>query len=97
MVECGLSPAPPLTVESIVKEVEGVRSVDKLQSWLISGLYFLDPKITSVVKLFVQGRGPYQPSWRAMIFALDGAGETHIADRIRHYAEPVQGRYMLCD
>ena len=93
---CGsLSPAPPLTVENIMKEVEGARDTYKLQQWL-SGVIPLHnyPSIVDVVEQFLKGHGLYQPSWRAVIFALDGARETHVADRIRHYAEPVQGRYI---
>ena len=92
-----LSLAPPLTVENIVKEVEGVRNVDQLQKWLYNGTIIFNPSIADVVEEFVQGGGRYQLSWRAVIFALDGAEETCLADRIRHYAEPVPGRYMLCD
>ena len=80
-----------------MKEVEGVRNVDKLQKWLYSDVIILNPSIKDVMEEFLQGCSRYQPSWRAVIFALDGAWETHLADRIRHYAEPVQGRYMLCD
>jgi hypothetical protein len=48
-----------------------------------------DASIEYVVELFFQGQGHFQPSWRAVIFALDGAMETHIANRIRHYAESI--------
>ena len=79
-----------------MKEVEGVRNTSDLQGWLNAHITAVNPSITDVVEWFVQGRGRYQPSWRAVIFALDGVRGTHLADRIRHYAEPVQGRYM-CD
>ena len=49
--------------------------------------------IKGAVEQFLQGRGLFQPSWRAVIFALDVAGETPVASRIRSYGEPVQGRY----
>ena len=76
-----------------MKEVEGVRDIFELQQWLIRFLTpVLKPSIKNVVKDFLQGNGHYQPSWRAMIFALDGAKETHVSNRIKHYAEPVQGR-----
>ena len=88
-----LSPAPPLTLENILKEVVGVNR-DTLCVWLISGIH---SNIENPVERFLQGYGRFQPSWRAVIFALDGAEETHHANRIRYYAEPVQGRYMLCD
>jgi hypothetical protein len=86
-------------VENILKEVEGVRNTDELQLWLIGSIHVpvLGVSIMSVVEEFLQGYSRFQPSWRAMIFALDGTRETHLADRIRHYTEPVQGRYMLYD
>ena len=73
-----------------MKEVEGVRNAHDLQQWLGLPTRF-NADIKYIVERFLQGRGHYQPSWRAIIFALDGAGETRLADRIRHYAEPVQG------
>ena len=96
-----LSPAPPLTVENIVKEVEGVMRTTALWQCLngynVMCITIPPPSIKRAVKEFLRERRHYQPSWRAVIFALDGAEETHIANRIRHYAEPVQGRYILCD
>ena len=94
-----LFPAPPLTQESILKEVEGVEDEVYLYHWLIDkdDYYTADGSIKEAVEQFLKGQGCYQPSWRAVIFALDGAWETLHAKRIRHYAEPVQGRYMLCD
>ena len=94
-----LSPAPPLTLESILKEVEGVKNENSLCRWLSDkGAYYTyGVSIKDAVERFLKGQGYFQPSWRAVIFALDGARETHHANRIRHYAEPVQGRYMLCD
>ena len=56
-----------------------------------------DISTDKVVKDFLQGRYHYQPSWRALIFSLDDGGSADRANRIMHYAEPVQGRYMLCD
>ena len=99
-VECGLmfsftvllSPAPPLTLENILKAVEGVKDMEKLAHKLNGG-YVVDSSIKDVVEEFVEGRGHYKrPSWRAVIIALDEAGETCLADQIRHNAEPVQGR-----
>ena len=95
---CGsLSPAPPLTLENIMKEVEGVRYTSGLELWFRGYTIFPIPSITDLVESFLHGHGPHQPSWRAVIFTLDAAGEAHVANRIRHYAEPVPGRYMLCD
>jgi hypothetical protein len=90
-----LSPALPLTVENVVKEVEGVRNPSELWQWLSSYVPITRYRIEDVVEQFFQGHGRYQPSWRALIFALDGAEETRLANRIRHYAESIQGRYML--
>ncbi|MCG8620514.1 MAG: hypothetical protein MJE68_00760, partial [Proteobacteria bacterium] len=80
--------------ENIMKEVEGVRNNFQLYRWLNGVPSSLNPNIKYAVEQFARGNGHYQPSWRAVIFALDGARETHVANRIRHYAEPVQGRYM---
>ena len=85
-----LSPAPPLTVENILKALEGVKKREEVADWL--GTY-TSSSLKEAVELFLQGRGGFQPSWRAVIFALDGAEETPVADRIRSYGEPVQGRY----
>ena len=60
-----------------------------LGSWLNGVLYFSDESFKDVVENFVWGEG--QPSWRKVIFSLDGAGETHLANRIRSYGESVQG------
>ena len=87
-----LSPAPLLTVENILKALEGVENWAVVAGWL--GTYLgSSSSFKEAVEQFLQGRGDFQPSWRAVIFALDGAGETHLASRIRSYGEPVQGRY----
>ena len=36
----------------------------------------------------------YQPSWRRVIHALHGAGESHLAEKIKANAEPHQGVYV---
>ena len=79
--------------------MEGVNDQRKMYRWLVAReiLHSTRTDIKNAVEHFLKGRGHFQPSWRAVIFALDGAGETDHANRIRHYAEPVQGRYMLCD
>ena len=87
-----LSPAPPLTVENILKALEGVKDSVGVASWLDT-YYCNRTSLKGAVEEFLQGRGHFQPSWKAVIFALDEAGETHLASRIRSYGEPVQGRY----
>ena len=86
-----LSPAPPLIVGNILKALEGVEDWGGVADWL--GAHYIDSSLKEAVERFLQGRGHFQPSWRAVIFALDGAEETHVAGRIRSYGEPVQGRY----
>ena len=49
--------------------------------------------LKAVIEAFLGGKGRYQPSWRAVIWALYEAGENHIAHDIIAYAEPVQGEY----
>ena len=89
-----LSPAPPLTLKNVLKVVEGVKNWKELAA-VLNG--YISSNVTDIVKQFLSRRGHYkQPSWRAVIFSLDGAGETHFADRIRHYAEPVRGRTATC-
>ena len=90
-----LSPAPPLTVENIFKALEGVKDWEDVAEWLDTDVYTYSSSssIKEAVERFLQGRGYFQPSWRAVIFALDGKEETPVASRIRSYGEPVQGRY----
>ena len=72
--------------------LEGVEDSGKeVARWL--GTHSYSSSLKEAVAKFFQGQGRFQPSWRAVIFALDGARETPIADRIRSYGEPVQGRY----
>ena len=79
-----------------MKAVEGVKYLGGLNEWLngTALLNVVSSNIKYVVEKFLERRGHLyqQPSWRAVIFSLDGAVETHLADRIRHYAEPVHGR-----
>ena len=88
-----LSPAPPLTVENILKALEGVKNWRAVAHWLGTYSGSLSSSLKEAVEKFLQGQGHYQPSWRAVNFALDMAGETHLASHIRSYGEPVQGRY----
>ena len=86
-----LSLAPPLTVENILRALEGVEDWEVVAEWLSTSI--VSSSLKDAVERFLQGRSDFQPSWRAVIFALDGAGETPVASRIRSYGEPVQGRY----
>ena len=87
------SAAPPLTLENVLKVVEGVKD------WklLCFGFGIFDNAslngIRDVVEMFLLGKSicPRQPTWRSVIFALDKAGEIPLANCIRSYGEPVQG------
>ena len=89
---CSLSPAPPLTVDNVMKAVEGVKNRGNFIAHL-SGIYIpiKEAYLKDNVQQFIQGEGSYQPSWRRVIYALDVVNEIHLADQIRHYGEPVQG------
>ena len=87
-----LSPAPPLTVENLLKALEGVKEWREVDYWLGTSLSISSSSLKEAMEQFLQGRGIFQPSWRAVIFALDGAKKTHLASHIRSYGEPVQGR-----
>ena len=53
-------------------------------------------RLRAVIECWIQGDGrDKQPSWRRIIYVLDCADETRIADNIRHFAEPVSGK--SCD
>ena len=50
-----------------------------------------EARLKAVVEEFLLGEGRYQPSWRKVIFSLDEVDESHLANQIRSYGEPVQG------
>ena len=52
-----------------------------------------DSCLHAVIECWLQGEGRDEdPSWRALIWRLDGATETRAAaDSIRHFAEPPPG------
>ena len=76
-----------------MKAVKRVKDLERLAIWLNGYHSILHNSSKNIVEQFLEGRGLYQqPSWRAVILSLDGAEETRLADRIRHYAEPMQGR-----
>ena len=95
------SPAPPLTLENVLKEVERVKNRRNLSRELGINIPSIQHQhdsdeacLKAVVERFLLGEGRYQPSWRAVIFSLDWADESHLADQIRSYGEPgepVQG------
>ena len=56
-----------------------------------------DSRLHAVIECWLQGEGrDEEPSWRRIIWALDGATETSAAgDSVRHLAEPLPGE--SCD
>ena len=54
-----------------------------------------DERLRALIDHWLQGEGDEEPSWRVLIYNLDWANETKIAEKIRHFAEPVSGE--LCD
>ena len=92
---------PALTVENILTAVQGVawRSLggnlfSNKRSYLdeIEGQYQSDDeRLRALIDHWLQGEGYEEPSWRALIYNLDYAKESRIADTIRHFAEPVSG------
>ena len=52
-----------------------------------------DDRLRAVVECCMQGEGEHkEPSWRRIIWGLDGANETRTAENIRNFAEPVSGK-----
>ena len=56
-----------------------------------------DSRLHAVIECWLQGDVVGgEPSWRALIWALDGGDATRaVADMVRHYAEPLPGK--SCD
>ena len=50
-----------------------------------------DERLHALIDHWLQGEGEDEPSWRALIYNLDWAKESRIADTIQHFAEPVSG------
>ena len=78
-----------------MKALEEVKDWEKVAEWLAIDAYYTSSisSLKEAVDEFLKGQGHFQPSWRAVIFALDVAQETPVANHIRSYGEPVQGSY----
>ena len=97
--------APPLTLENVLDVVKSVKSwrtlsqhiypfseqsfkLDDIQRQHVSD----EACLKAVVEDFLSGKGWYgQPSWRRLTWCLYRANESQLAERIRSFAEPVQG------
>ena len=98
--------APPLTVDTFVRAVHGVRDWKRFGRSLFncSGIPDREHKLDTieqqhgsdgnylhgVVEEWFKG---HQQSWRQVIYALDRTKEITVADRIRGYAEPPPGEW----
>lgn len=52
-----------------------------------------DDRLHAVIECWLQGDGSdKEPSWRSLIWNLDHAYETQVAETIRHFAEPPQSK-----
>ena len=52
-----------------------------------------DDRLHAVIESWLQGDGSdKEPSWRSLIWNLDHAYETQVAETIRHFSEPPQGK-----
>ena len=56
-----------------------------------------DSRLCAVIECWLQGEGKdEEPSWRRIIWTLDGTNETsRAADTIRHFAEPLPGKSCI--
>ena len=91
-------------MDTVVKAVHGVRDWKDFGDWLLMWSSISDRNarletikqqhssdgnyLHGVVEEWFKG---HRQSWRQIIFALDRAQESVVADRIRGYAEPPQG------
>ena len=97
--------APPLTLANVLDVVKNVRSWrtlgEHICSYFSSDLGYIELQhvsgeacLKAVIEDFLNGKSRYRPpSWRAVIWSLYKANEIQLADNIRSFAKPVQGRY----
>lgn len=69
--------------------VEGVKDTRELGWWLSIPYPKRGKPLKDVITYWLE-TDPF-PSWRRLITSLDGLKEKIVADRIRHYAEPLTG------
>ena len=82
------------TLGEHIYSFHSVYELDALLLWYVSD----EACLKAVIEHFLSGKGHYkQPSWRALIWSLYRANEIQLADNVRSFAEPVQGRcWKLC-
>ena len=95
----------PLRVDTVLRALQGVKDWKRLGESLIG---CTNPKLIeiqtqsrssvdrlrAVVEHWLQNGG--RPSWRVIMWALDWAEESQLADPIRDYAEPPRGESSNC-
>ena len=95
--------APPLTLDHVLKHVQGVKNWRMVGEWLLGSRneskldaierdYSSDSdRLQAAVQQWLEGGGLPQPSWRELVWSLDRAGDITVADPIRGFAEPPPG------
>ena len=95
-----------MTVENVCEAVQGVkwtvlgerfiprRNYDEIEQLQDTSN---ENRLRAVVKCWLGGRHArgQEPSWRRLIWMLDDGGQTQVADKMRHFAEPVLGKQRL--
>ena len=100
-------PAPPLTVDTVMRAVQTVRDWRVFGVWLFPSSDDPDHKLDAIQQQYSSEKDRlhaivqewlkgYQPSWRRLILALDQAAESTLANPLRKYAEPPQGDSICC-
>ena len=97
-------PAPPLTLDNVLKVVKNVQDWRPL-CWAMFDIYVPseipslhdEDCLKDLVERFLRGESfKYKkPSWRAVIWCLYKAKEIQLAEQIRSYAEGVQGTVIM--
>ena len=100
MVILFLHTVPPLTVDTIMEALQGVKNLWVLADYLNTPRSKQDKEhkttndqLNEMVVCWL--RDSPRVSWRELICSLDWAGETVIADRIRTFAEPLRGGLLF--
>ena len=79
------------TLDDAGKFVMSYPELDRIQQQYQSS----DDRHHAVVETYVQGDGEdKEPSWRSLIWRLDGGELARVADNMRHFAEPVLGKSL---
>ena len=99
----------PLTIDNICKELqaEGVDCTEEigLGIWLsvphhklseIKRQHATQANRTRATIAYWLSVDP-TPSWRRVVWALEGSKEHKAAERVKPYVEPLTGEYCMCD